>query len=121
MRVRRSSWITDMASIPRSMVSPSRSYSCHREDYIISSKASITDDSSSGIRAIFACTPPLQLGKWDSHSIIPSSDPLPEPMMKQIEQLASQQPFGDGRVHIGFASIKYFLSKEMILATFRRV
>jgi hypothetical protein len=41
--------------------------------------------------------------------------------MKHIEQLASQQPFGDGRVHIGFAFDKYFLSKEMILATFRRL
>jgi hypothetical protein len=41
-------------------------------------------------------------------------------LLKQVEELTSAAPFGDGRVHLGLAFDAYFLPKEIVVDLFER-
>jgi len=69
---------------------------------------------SSGIRSFFCYCPISRLQKWDKTEMVPDFDFLPDWFMKQFEELAKAQPYGDGRVNIGLAFDFFFLPKEVI-------
>jgi hypothetical protein len=48
-------------------------------------------------------------------------DPIPDWFMKQLEELAGRQPFGDGQVYLGWASDLLFLPKEMVVSMYEKV
>ena len=46
---------------------------------------------------------------------------MPEWFMKQLEELASMQPWGDGRVNLGVAFDGLFLPKEHVTSFYEKV
>ncbi|KAK7725770.1 hypothetical protein SLS63_007925 [Diaporthe eres] len=86
---------------------------CHAEqsvfDYLVTA---------SGIRSIFAYSHAPYFTKWDSKTCELSRDIIPESSMAHIFELAKSQPFGNGRVQIGFGFDYWFLPKEAVLGIF---
>ncbi|RSL45179.1 hypothetical protein CEP51_016127 [Fusarium floridanum] len=72
----------------------------------------------SGIRSIFAYSHPPYFTKWDSRTCEPSRDILPDSSMAHIFELAKSQPYGNGRVQIGFGFDYWFLPKEAVVGIF---
>lgn len=62
----------------------------------------------------------MRLTKWDESDCVADEDLMPDWACKQLEELAAQQPFGDGRVHIGFGFDALFLPKDMVVAIYER-
>ncbi|KAF5523930.1 5-methylthioadenosine/S-adenosylhomocysteine deaminase [Colletotrichum aenigma] len=75
----------------------------------------------SGIRSIFAYSHAPYFTKWDAKSCELSRDIMPESSMAHIFELAQQQPFGNGRVHIGFGFDYWFLPKEAVVGIFSQL
>lgn len=46
---------------------------------------------------------------------------MPESSMAHIFELAQQQPFGNGRVHIGFGFDYWFLPKQAVVGIFSQL
>lgn len=72
----------------------------------------------SGIRSIFAYSHAPYFTKWDSKTCELSRDIMPESTMDHIFELAKSQPYGNGRVQIGFGFDYWFLPKEAVLGIF---
>jgi hypothetical protein len=73
----------------------------------------------SGIRAIFCYCP---IARWDSlDPLKPAGDLMPSWLMPQFEELAKAQPYGGGRVQVGFAFDMNFLPKDVLAGIFAKV
>lgn len=72
----------------------------------------------SGIRSIFAYSHAPYFTKWDSKTCELSRDIMPESTMAHIFELAKSQPYGNGRVQIGFGFDYWFLPKEAVTGIF---
>lgn len=75
---------------------------------------------SSGIRSCFCYTPLLRIKSW-TDSIEPEADLLPPWFYEQLEHLAKDQPFGEGRVHLGLGFDFVFLPKDVVVGLFKKV
>ena len=53
--------------------------------------------------------------------VVPDMDLIPDWFMKQLGELAAQQPFGEGRVYLGWAFDLLFLPKEMVVPMYEQV
>ena len=74
---------------------------------------------SSGIRCFFCYVPIMRLKKWDPFT--PDFDFLPQWLWDQLEQLAKSQPFGNGRVMLGFGYDLWFLPKDKVTELWNKV
>ncbi|KAF4995338.1 hypothetical protein FDECE_12829 [Fusarium decemcellulare] len=72
----------------------------------------------SGIRSIFAYSHAPYFTKWDSKTCELSRDIMPDSSMAHIFELAKSQPYGNGRVHIGFGFDYWFLPREAVVGIF---
>ncbi|KAI9836509.1 MAG: hypothetical protein M1837_003301 [Sclerophora amabilis] len=75
---------------------------------------------SSGIRSFFCYCPTLRNETWTPEFKV-NMDLMPEWAMGQLEEWARQQPFGEGRVRLGFAFDAFFLPKEVVQGVFEKV
>ncbi|EEU33423.1 uncharacterized protein NECHADRAFT_56668 [Fusarium vanettenii 77-13-4] len=73
---------------------------------------------SSGIRSVYGYCPTPRVESWSPLTLAP--DVLEPWVMNTLESLASQAPFGHGRVTLGFAFDQWFLPGEVIQAVFSR-
>ncbi|KAJ4007629.1 hypothetical protein NW752_010295 [Fusarium irregulare] len=67
----------------------------------------------SGIRSIYCYSLVVRYKSW--YPLVPYPDILPTWAFEQLESLANSQPFGDGRVSLGFGFDMWFLPKERII------
>lgn len=72
----------------------------------------------SGIRSIFAYSHAPYFTKWDSKICELSRDIMPESITGHIFELAKSQPYGNGRVQIGFGFDYWFLPREAVVGIF---
>ncbi|KAF7323307.1 5-methylthioadenosine/S-adenosylhomocysteine deaminase n1 [Mycena chlorophos] len=72
---------------------------------------------SSGIRSVFGYCETATVTSWTPLTFAAAP---PDWFVPQLVELAKQQPFGDGRVLLGFAFDSYFLPKEMVVERFER-
>ncbi|KAM5343945.1 hypothetical protein ACJ41O_012482 [Fusarium nematophilum] len=72
----------------------------------------------SGIRSIFAYSHPPYFTKWDSKNCELSRNIMPDSSMAHIFELARGQPYGNGRVHIGFGFDYWFLPRDAVVGIF---
>lgn len=75
---------------------------------------------SSGLRSFFCYTFTTRFKSWTTE-LVPDMSPVPDWSIKQLEELAAQQPFGDGRVYLGWGFDLFFLPKEMVVAMYGQV
>jgi cytosine/adenosine deaminase-related metal-dependent hydrolase len=75
---------------------------------------------SSGLRSFFCYNFTPRFKSWTTE-IVPDMDFIPGWFMEQLEELAAQQPFGDGRVYLGWAFDLLFLPKEMVVPMYEQV
>lgn len=80
----------------------------------------IAATASSGIRSYFCYTPIPRLKSWTT-SIVPETELLPSWVFEQLDQLAKEQPFGQGRVHLGLGFDLVFLPKEVVVGLFEKI
>lgn len=73
----------------------------------------------SGVRCFFCYVPITRLQKWDPFT--PELDLLPPWLWEQLESLAKSQPFGRGRVMLGFGYDLWALPKEKVVALWGKV
>ena len=76
---------------------------------------------SSGIRSFYCSGPAHRLSKWDSETIVPDWNHIPDWMIPQLEDLGKKAPFNNGLVQLGFGFDGYFLPKEMVIGIFEKV
>ena len=74
---------------------------------------------SSGIRSFYCYCPTLRVRAWEPFEVDPNI--LPDWVMQGLETLAEAQPFGNGRVRLGFAFDGLFLPKWMVVDLFDKV
>ncbi|KAF4997043.1 hypothetical protein FDECE_12221 [Fusarium decemcellulare] len=74
---------------------------------------------SSGIRSIFCYTMTTRVKEWQPTMAV-DPDHLPDWAIQQLEQLATEAPFGDGRVNIGLGFDSFFLPREVITDLYER-
>ncbi|UQC87892.1 uncharacterized protein CLUP02_13413 [Colletotrichum lupini] len=95
---------------------------CHADqsifDYVPSATQALSATIASGIRSIFAYSQAPYFTKWDSKTCELSMDIMPDSSMAHIFELAKAQPYGNGRVQIGFGFDYWFLPKEAIVGIF---
>ncbi|RMJ05219.1 hypothetical protein CDV36_014117 [Fusarium kuroshium] len=73
---------------------------------------------SSGIRSVYGYCPSPRVESWSPFTLAPN---VLEPwVMDTLESLASQAPFGNGRVTLGFAFDHWFLPNKVIQGVFNR-
>ena len=75
---------------------------------------------SSGLRSFFCYNFTPRVKSWTTE-IVPEKDLIPDWFMKQLGELATQQPFADGRVYLGWAFDLLFLPKEMVVPMYEQV
>ena len=75
---------------------------------------------SSGLRSFFCYNFTPRLKSWTTE-IVRDMDLVPDWFMKQLEELAAQQPFGDGRVYLGWAFDLLFLPKDIVVPMYEQV
>ncbi|EXJ89452.1 hypothetical protein A1O3_02519 [Capronia epimyces CBS 606.96] len=73
---------------------------------------------SSGIRAFFCYCPTSRVKSWCP--LTKDDDLLPPWLLTQLESLAKQSPFGDGRVHIGLAFDWFLMPKQAVVDLFEK-
>lgn len=74
---------------------------------------------SSGVRSVFCYCPTARLESWKPFKF--GNDPFPKWMRDQLDELAANGPFGNGRVSIGFAFDNLFLPKDELVDIFEHV
>lgn len=79
----------------------------------------IAATASSGIRSVFCYTPILRVKSFNPMTFHPS--PFEDWVMQTFDSLADNQPFGTGRVTLGFAFDQFYLPPEMIKSIFAQV
>ncbi|KAH7142014.1 hypothetical protein EDB81DRAFT_691484 [Dactylonectria macrodidyma] len=72
----------------------------------------------SGIRSIFAYSHAPYFTKWDTMTCELSRDIMPDSTMAHLFELARGQPYGNGRVHIGFGFDYWFLPQDAVVGIF---
>jgi len=72
----------------------------------------------SGIRSIFGYCAHTRVKAWSPELQI-EPDTIPEWFLKQLEELATKQPYGNGRVEIGLAWDNWYLPKEVVQKLFK--
>ncbi|KAF8202703.1 hypothetical protein K438DRAFT_1965190 [Mycena galopus ATCC 62051] len=83
------------------------------------SSSAISGTVVSGIRSYFCYTPTPRVASWSPFQMAASL--IPDWVQLQLAELAEQQPFGNGRVRLGFAFDGYYLSKDAIISLFEQV
>ncbi|KAJ7167377.1 hypothetical protein C8R43DRAFT_1161030 [Mycena crocata] len=83
------------------------------------SSSAISAAVSSGIRSYFCYCPTGRVASWSPLKMETSL--MPDWVQSQLAELAAKQPFGNGRVQLGFAFDGYFLPKDMIVALFEQI
>ncbi|MCJ1231397.1 hypothetical protein MMC12_008074 [Toensbergia leucococca] len=83
------------------------------------SNAALNATVSSGIRSFYCYCPTLRVRAWEPFEVDPNI--LPDWVMQGLETLAEAQPFGNGRVRLGFAFDGLFLPKWMVVDLFDKV
>ncbi|KIW10377.1 hypothetical protein PV08_11339 [Exophiala spinifera] len=73
----------------------------------------------SGLRSFFCYVPIMRLKQWEP--MAPDTDFLPGWLYSQIERLAKAQPFGNGRVMLGFGYDLWMLPKETVVDLWEKV
>jgi cytosine/adenosine deaminase-related metal-dependent hydrolase len=73
----------------------------------------------SGLRCFFCYVPIMRLKNWDPYT--PDTDFLPTWLWQQLEHLAKTQPFGQGRVMLGFGFDMWALPKDTVIRLWTRV
>ncbi|KAF4998730.1 hypothetical protein FGRMN_3056 [Fusarium graminum] len=81
--------------------------------------AALSGTISSGIRSIYCYCPIGRVKTWKPFALEDSL--LPDWLFEQLETLCKAEPFGDGRVTMGFAFDFFFLPKEVIVGIYTRV
>ena len=74
-----------------------------------------------GLRSFFCYNFTPRLRAWDEEKIEPDMDLIPGWMTEQLGELAQKQPFGDGRVNLGWAFDLLFLPKEVVVPLYEKV
>jgi hypothetical protein len=72
---------------------------------------------SSGLRSVF-CYCPTMVVKSFNPKLELDMNILPDWLWAQLVDLSEKQPFGSGRVQLGFAFDGYFAPKEVVLKLF---
>lgn len=75
---------------------------------------------SSGLRSFFCYNFTPRFKSWTT-DLVPDTDLIPDWFMEQLAELAAKQPFGDGRVYLGWAFDSLFLPKEMVVSMYEQV
>ena len=86
-------------------------YSVEHAKYAVSALVS------SGIRSIFCYTANSRVKSW-SPEFAMESDHIPDWFLHQLRELAHHQPYGKGRLQLGFGWDNYHLPKEVIMKIF---
>jgi cytosine/adenosine deaminase-related metal-dependent hydrolase len=73
----------------------------------------------SGIRSFFCYCANPRVKSWNPEFTM-EEDPIPEWFLKQLHELATLQPFGNGRVQLGLAWDTWYLPREVIVKLFER-
>ncbi|KAF7298335.1 Metallo-dependent hydrolase [Mycena kentingensis (nom. inval.)] len=92
----------------------------HRRRNDDGASRAISATAASGIRSYFCYCPTMRLESW-STPLQFSQELMPDWLNVQLASLAEKQPFGDGRVRLGFAFEGYFLPQEYVSAIFEKV
>ncbi|KAL9109998.1 MAG: hypothetical protein Q9227_005337 [Pyrenula ochraceoflavens] len=80
----------------------------------------ISATESSGIRSVFCYTPIIRAKSWTSELAI-EEDMMPAWLMETFDKLAKAQPFGEGRIRLGFGFDFFFLPQEVVVGLFEKV
>ncbi|KAJ7119107.1 hypothetical protein C8R44DRAFT_841381 [Mycena epipterygia] len=83
------------------------------------SSSAISATVSSGIRSYFCYCPTSRITSWAPFEMAGSL--MPDWVQSQLVDLAAKQPFGDGRVRLGFAFDGFFLPKDMVIGLYEQV
>ncbi|KAJ7490947.1 hypothetical protein FB451DRAFT_1124532 [Mycena latifolia] len=83
------------------------------------SSSGISATVASGIRSYFCYTEMGRVASWSPFELSPSF--MPDWVQPQLADLAAKQPFGDGRVQLGFAFDGFFLPKQMVVGVYEQV
>ncbi|KAJ6606051.1 hypothetical protein DFH09DRAFT_1119187 [Mycena vulgaris] len=83
------------------------------------SSSAISAIVSAGIRSYFCYCPTSRIASWSPIEMADSF--MPDWVHSQLLDLARQQPFGDGRVRLGFAFDGFFLPKEIVVGIYEQV
>ncbi|KAJ7689797.1 hypothetical protein B0H17DRAFT_936852 [Mycena rosella] len=83
------------------------------------STSAISATASSGIRSYFCYSPTGRIASWSPFEMAASF--MPDWVQAQLVDLAAKQPFGDGRIRLGFAFDGFFLPKDMIVGLYEQV
>ncbi|KIX00223.1 uncharacterized protein Z518_10362 [Rhinocladiella mackenziei CBS 650.93] len=73
----------------------------------------------SGLRCFFCYVPIMRLKQWEP--LTPDMDFLPGWLLSQLERLAKTQPFGKGRVMLGFGYDLWALPKDKVVELWGKV
>lgn len=74
----------------------------------------------SGIRSFYCYDFTVRVKEWSSEVTL-DTDIVPQWYMEQLEELAKDQPFGDGQVYLGWGFDLLFLPKEMVSPMYNKV
>ncbi|GKZ19848.1 hypothetical protein AbraIFM66951_007778 [Aspergillus brasiliensis] len=74
---------------------------------------------SSGIRSVFCYTPTHTVKSWKPE-LVPGGNFLDDWVVKQLSDLASAAPYGDGRVDIGLGFDGLMLPKDVVVSLYDR-
>ncbi|KAF4992233.1 hypothetical protein FDECE_13785 [Fusarium decemcellulare] len=73
----------------------------------------------SGLRSVYCYVPTVRYKSWNP--LIPYPDIIPTWFSEQMENLAKSQPFGNGRVSLGFGFDLWFLPKDKVIKIWEQV
>ncbi|KAJ5572744.1 Metallo-dependent hydrolase [Penicillium hetheringtonii] len=73
----------------------------------------------SGIRSVFCYTPTSKVLNWKPE-LTTCDRLLDDWVINQFEELASQAPFGDGRVHLGLAFDGFLLPRDQVVSLYNK-
>ncbi|KAJ6463664.1 hypothetical protein DFH09DRAFT_1382400 [Mycena vulgaris] len=82
------------------------------------SSSAISATVSSSIRSYFCYCPTGRIASWSPFEMAGSL--MPDWVQSQLVDLAAKQPFGNGRVRLGFAFDGFFLPKEMVVGLYEQ-
>ncbi|KAF2119313.1 hypothetical protein BDV96DRAFT_683937 [Lophiotrema nucula] len=79
-------------------------------------KMGIAGAASSGIRSVYCYTPVMRIKSWNPLTY--HDNPLEDWVMETFSNLASEGPWADGRITLGFAFDLFFLGAEVVKGIF---